>query len=241
MRTNPVSLAADVRLPVPGYLQRHYWWAYVHPRSVRVFERQWLVNLILFGHFNRLRSAAIDRLGSPVSGRTLQVACVYGDLTQRLLDRHAADASLDVVDILPVQLENLARKLGPAHRARLRQGDSAALDAAEGSYDQVLLFFLLHEMPAETRRRTLAEAVRVTRPGGRLVIVDYHRPRWFNPVGWLMRPLLKLLEPFALDLWRDAILDLSPAGADVSQVCKRTWFGGLYQLVELRRGGRNAA
>lgn len=32
---------------IPGYLLRTYWWAYVHPLAVRVFERQWLVNLIL--------------------------------------------------------------------------------------------------------------------------------------------------------------------------------------------------
>jgi hypothetical protein len=34
---------------VPDYLSRHYWWAYVHPQAVRLFERDWLVNLILWG------------------------------------------------------------------------------------------------------------------------------------------------------------------------------------------------
>jgi hypothetical protein len=38
---------------VPQYLQAHYWWAYVHPRAVHVFERQWLVNLILWGNYKR--------------------------------------------------------------------------------------------------------------------------------------------------------------------------------------------
>ena len=31
---------------VPLYLAVHYWWAYVHPEAVKLFERQWLVNLI---------------------------------------------------------------------------------------------------------------------------------------------------------------------------------------------------
>src|SRR4051812_20628873 len=97
---------------VPRYLREVYWWAYVHPRAVRLFERQWLVNLILWGNFARLRDAAIQALGA-MRGRTLQVACVYGDLTQRL--RSKAER-LDVLDVLPVQLDNLARKLagGPA-------------------------------------------------------------------------------------------------------------------------------
>jgi ubiquinone/menaquinone biosynthesis C-methylase UbiE len=232
---NPGRVANESRFIVPSYLRRHYWWAYVHPNAVRVFERQWLVNLILWGNFSRLRDAAIDLFGTPIRGRSLQVACVYGDLTRRLLNRHAPEATLDVVDVLPVQLENLANKIGPSPRIALCQGDSAELDAPDGWYDQVLVFFLLHEMPRETRRRTVAEALRVTKPGGRLVFVDYHRPHSFNPVGWLMRPILKLLEPFAMDLWREEIVSLLSPGARAVQVRKRTWFGGLYQLVELRR------
>ena len=72
---------------VPDYLMRVYWWAYVHPRSVCLFERQWLVNLILWGNFGRLRDAALDALGERLDGRTLQIACVYGDLTRRLFAR----------------------------------------------------------------------------------------------------------------------------------------------------------
>ena len=91
-------------LPIPKYLEQVYWWAYVHPNAVHVFEREWLVNLILFGNYGRLRDAALDELGETVAGRTLQLACVYGNLTPRLARRLAPDASLDVVDILPVQL-----------------------------------------------------------------------------------------------------------------------------------------
>ena len=89
---------------VPGYLADTYWWAYVHPGAVRVFERQWLVNLILWGNFARLRDSALDALGEALDGKTLQVACVYGDLTQRLAERIAPGGALDVVDVLPVQL-----------------------------------------------------------------------------------------------------------------------------------------
>ncbi|HTM61617.1 MAG TPA: methyltransferase, partial [Burkholderiales bacterium] len=94
---------------VPRYLAETYWWAYVHPNAVRLFERQWLVNLILWGNFSRLRDAALDALGERLDGRTLQIACVYGDLTNRLRARLTTGGSLDVVDVLRVQLDNLAR------------------------------------------------------------------------------------------------------------------------------------
>jgi ubiquinone/menaquinone biosynthesis C-methylase UbiE len=210
----------------------------VHPNAVRVFERQWLVNLILWGNFGRLRDAALECLGMPIRGRTLQVACVYGNLTQRLVERLDGDALLHVVDILPVQLENLARKLGPVPGTTLELSDSADLNAPDGHYDQVLVFFLLHEQPLETRKQTLAEALRVTKPGGRVLLVDYHRPHPANPLRLIMAPVLRLLEPFALDLWRDEISTWLPEEVQGLEMQKQTFFGGLYQMIEVRRAAQ---
>ena len=123
-----VSLAdpplADSRpgriIKAPNYLTAHYWWAYVHPRAIWLFERQWLVNLILWGNYAQLRNAALTELGDVLRGTTLQVACVYGDLTGELSRRGAAGGGrLDIVDVLPMQLENLRHKLPPGAPARL--------------------------------------------------------------------------------------------------------------------------
>ena len=231
MEIKPVS--SSVVAEVPAYLQQTYWWAYVHPKAVYVFERQWLVNLILWGNFARLRDEALDALGQQLDGRTLQIACVYGNLSARLRERLAPEGKLDVVDILPVQLQNLARKLPVDPRIALHQGDSSALPMASGSYDRALLFFLLHEQPEDVRRKTLAEALRVLKPGGKLVIVDYHRPSSLSPLYWPMQGILRTLEPYAMDLWRQPIDDWLPAGFKPSRIERRTSFGGLYQLIEL--------
>ena len=217
---------------VPGYLERVYWWAYVRPAAVRFFERQWLVNLILWGNFGRLRDAALDALGARLEGRTLQIACVYGDLTERLRRRLTPGGSLDVVDVLRVQLDNLGRKLPGDPRVGLVQSDSSALDIPSGSYDRALAFFLLHEQPEEVRRRTLAEALRILKPGGRLVIVDYHRPRRTHPLYLPMVAILKTLEPFAMDLWRQEVAAWFPPGISPD---KSTLFGGLYQVLNVRK------
>ena len=47
-----VHFELPVAAIVPAYLEETYWWAYVHPNAVSLFERQWLVNLILWGNFN---------------------------------------------------------------------------------------------------------------------------------------------------------------------------------------------
>jgi ubiquinone/menaquinone biosynthesis C-methylase UbiE len=217
---------------IPAYLHETYWWAYVHPKAVRLFERQWLVNLILWGNFAKLRDAALDELGESIPGSTLQVACVYGDFTPRLAQRLADGATLDVVDVLPIQLANLRRKLAPASRVNLVNRDAADLGFGDGSYDRVVLFFLLHEMPLEIRKRTLAEAWRVLKSDGELVIVDYHRPSAWHPLRSVMKWILRNFEPFALDLWSHEVSEWLPGPAAIR---KETFYGELYQKLVIQR------
>lgn len=219
----------------PDYLEQTYAWAYVTPEAVRRFERQWLVNLILWGNFSRLRELALDAFGDNLEGDSLQVACVYGNLTARWAARHASEQSLEVIDVLPVQIDNLHRKLGPQSQVRITHANSAALPHDDASKDRALLFFLLHEQPEDVRQCTVREAFRVVRPGGKIVFVDYHRPRLSHPLYWPMKGVLATLEPFALDLWRNDIESWFPADMPPAQMTKRTLFGGLYQIIEVTR------
>jgi ubiquinone/menaquinone biosynthesis C-methylase UbiE len=233
--SSQTGVAAVAGPLVPSYLQETYWWAYIHPRAVRIFERGWLVNLILLGNYRRLRNAALAEVGPNAKGHTLQVACVYGDFTTRLAERIGPDGTLDVVDVMPIQLHNLKEKLPHDTRARLLHRDSTALEFADTSYDRVFVFFLLHEQPLAVRRRTLAEAMRVLRPGGKLVLVDYHRPHRWHPLKPAMRAVLRRLEPFALDLWDAQLADYLPLDIERANMRKQTYFRGLYQKVVLIR------
>jgi ubiquinone/menaquinone biosynthesis C-methylase UbiE len=219
---------------IPQYLNDTYWWAYVHPRAVKFFERQWLVNLILWGNFAKLRDAALNALGNALPGRTLQVACVYGDFTPKMVERAVGHGSVDVVDVVPAQLANLQRKLTATTPVTLLQRDASDLGFATNSYERAILFFLLHEMPEDVRRKTLAEAVRVLKPGGQLVIVDYHPPARWHPLRPVMKWILRNFEPFAMDLWSNEVAEFlppMPAGA----IRKESFYGGLYQKLVITK------
>lgn len=231
------SALPDVLSPaIPLYLQATYWWAYIHPRGVHVFERQWLVNLILWGNYKRLCDAVLQDYGHEIDGSTLQIACAYGDLTPRLAENLGSEGTLVVIDILPIQLNNLAHKLPRTASVNLCCMDSSALKFPDQHFDRALLFFLLHEQPLEVRKNTLAEAVRVMRSGGILTIVDYARPGRFNPLRYVMAPILSLLEPFARDLWKEEVTSWLPQNANITLVCKQRYFGGLYQMLTLKIG-----
>jgi ubiquinone/menaquinone biosynthesis C-methylase UbiE len=233
--TQALTLRPVAPATIPAYLQNTYWWAYLHPRAVHIFERQWLVNLILWGNFARLRDAALSEIGAVIQGRVLQVACVYGDFTEHMVRRLGPKGSVDVIDVAPIQINNLHAKLklaGVDHsRVNALLQDSSDLHFLDGSHDDVVVFFLLHEMPTEVRRKTVAEALRVTKPGGKLIFVDYHKPKAWSPFRYLMVPVLTTLEPFAMDVWNHEITEWLPEGAAIAKAEKKTYFGGLYQKV----------
>jgi len=197
---------------IPEYLQKVYWWAYLHPHAVRLFEREWLVNLILWGNFSRLRDAALAELDNQPDQRALQVACVYGDFTRQIGAHLGENGTLDVVDVAPIQLANLQRKLPADERIRLHRQDSSHLHFPDASFDSTLLFFLLHEQPEAVRRATLGEALR-----------------------YVMKAVLKRLEPFATDLWQNEIAAYLPASPMPYRLAKTTCFGDLYQKVVITR------
>lgn len=220
---------------IPEYLTKHYSWAYVTPEAVQRFEHPWIIDLILWGNYAKLSGAVLKTLKAARTRRVLQIACAYGDFTPRLAEQvRQGDGRLDVIDVLPVQLDNLQSKLEADAAVDLHQMDSAALAFKDETFDAVVLFLLLHEQPEAWRRRTLAEAWRVTKRGGRILLVDYAKPAWWNPLRYIMTPVLTLLEPFAMDLWRRPIRDYTPAGT-YGAIERKTACGGLYQLLTVQK------
>jgi ubiquinone/menaquinone biosynthesis C-methylase UbiE len=221
---------------IPDYLQQNYDWAYIKPSAVRLFERAWLINLILWGNYRRLGDVALAALGAELPGKTLQIACVYGDLSLRIAARVPRDGQFEVIDVLPVQLANLRRKLPKGTLVRMSQQDSTALSFADASQDRALLFFLMHEQPAAARQRSIAEALRVVKPGGKIVFIDFAKPHWWHPLRYLWLPVLQQLEPFAHDLWSGGPETWLPASPLIARMERTAYFGGMYQRIVLTRG-----
>jgi ubiquinone/menaquinone biosynthesis C-methylase UbiE len=91
------------------------------------------------------------------------------------LDFVAPGAAITATDLTPAMLERLrrrARRLGLAVDARVMDGQ--ALEFAGGSFDVVVLHFIVAVIPDPVR--CLRETARVLRPGGRAVILDKFAP-----------------------------------------------------------------
>ncbi len=108
--------------------------------------------------------------------RVLDVGCGTGSLATLIKRLHP---TADVVGLDP-DPKALARARRKAERAsvqiRLDRGFSDALPYADASFDRVLSSFMFHHLQAEEKAKTLHEARRVLKPGGRLYLLDFGGP-----------------------------------------------------------------
>jgi ubiquinone/menaquinone biosynthesis C-methylase UbiE len=224
--------------PLPDYLVRYYAWAYLWPAAVWFFDHQPIINAILFGNYRRIMDATLRLMNPHAAGRTLQTAGVYGELTPTLA-RHIDD--LHLIDVAPVQLDAAQRKVAAIGRSvSLARMNAESLRYPDASFDTALMFLLLHELPADARRRALAEAARVVKPGGYLVIAEYgekgrHFFHRFAPMRWI----LEFAEPFLGGFWRESLVDVlrecaASVGRRVERDSQVDIFGGFYRVARFR-------
>ena len=215
---------------LPAYLVDTYSWAYLRPRSLRLLDRHFVVNGILWGNYRRLVAWACEEFSE--GDRLLQAASVYGNLSRRLAERVGPRGSLDVIDIAPLQVAHCSRKLAGRGNVTVRVADAASPPGSD--YDGICCFFLLHEIPDRNKRLVVDGLLAAVRPGGVVVFVDYHRPVRWHPCRPVMATVFRWLEPYAEGLLRTRIEDFATRAADMEWRLE-TRFGGLYQKVVARR------
>ncbi|GLX02307.1 class I SAM-dependent methyltransferase [Microtetraspora sp. NBRC 16547] len=101
-------------------------------------------------------------------GTTLEIAIGTGANLRHYPD----DVDLTGIDWSPAMVQAARRQADRVHRAvRLHQADATALPFPAGTFDTVVSTFALCCIPDE--RAALIEALRVLRPGGRLLLADH--------------------------------------------------------------------
>lgn len=104
-----------------------------------------------------------------LGGDVLEIGPGYGVTTRWLAGR---TGSLTAVEVDGTMAADLAAEFGPSG-VDVRHGDGAELPFADGSFDAVVCFTMLHHVPSPALQdRLFAEAARVLRPGGRFAGID---------------------------------------------------------------------
>jgi demethylmenaquinone methyltransferase / 2-methoxy-6-polyprenyl-1,4-benzoquinol methylase len=146
-----------------------------------------LVNrLISLGIDQSWRRRTVRSLALEPGGRALDVATGTADLAL-MIAGSTPDVRVVGLDPSERMLEIGRTKVaarGFAERVELVSGDAQALPFEDAAFDAVSIAFGIRNVP--DRVRGLAEMARVTRPGGRIAILELSEPR-----GGILGPLAR--------------------------------------------------
>ncbi len=165
---------------------------------------------------------------SRARGEVLEIAAGTG----RNLLFYPVQVRLTLVELSPEMLEiarHRARNLGA--EADLRVGDAQDLPFPDASFDTVVATLALCTIPDD--RRAVIEAVRVLRPGGRLLLLEHVRSPLL-PVRILQRVLNPLTVLLGHDhLLREPLRHVQDAGLVVEHLERSKW--GLVERLAARK------
>jgi ubiquinone/menaquinone biosynthesis C-methylase UbiE len=176
----------------------------------------------------------VDRARRWLCGQAEGDVLEIGIGTGRGLPYYSTSVRLTGVDLTPGMLDIArARALRLGLSVELRVGDAQTLEFPPERFDTVVIALALCSIPND--RLSISEVSRVTRPGGRLLIMEHvRRP---NPV---VRAGQRTVEPmfvrFQADhLTREPLEHIEEHGFAVERVDRCAW--GIMERVVARRKG----
>lgn len=170
------------------------------------------------------RQRSLSRLPGQGSARVLLSGAGTG-LDFPFLQPSNAYTALDLTAAMLARSQSRARHLN----LEWVQGDSMALPFADEGFDYVVLHLIVAVVPHP--ERCLAEAARVLKPGGRILIFD----KFLHPGerAWVRRSLNLVIRKLAtrLDVVFEDVLAKTPELSVISD--EPALAGGWFRLIEL--------
>lgn len=129
--------------------------------------------------------ALAARLVEPQAGmRILDIGCGTGE---QLAVLQQAGGEVYGIDLSEAILKIAGEKLGGA--AALSIADAIEIPFPDGAFDLVIFSLFLHQLDPGGRSAAVNEAMRAARPGGRVLVVDFHA----GPIETIRGNLTKLV------------------------------------------------
>nr|WP_255679999.1 methyltransferase domain-containing protein [Methanosarcina sp. DH2] len=127
--------------------------------------------------FSGVRDRVVNFTDAQKGSRILDIATGTGQQAFAF-----AKKGYEVIGIdLSEAMLDVAKKKNKFKNAKFEVADATNLLFEDNSFDVSSISFALHDMPLSIREKVLKEMVRVTRPEGIIVIVDYDLPK--NRIG----------------------------------------------------------
>lgn len=220
-----------VEKKVPLYLKEVYGDFYNKPKLCSWFDKGWMQTLLTCGNSKKLTNALLKEIYS--ASKVLQLGCTFGHQMEETATKIGIYGIYDILDISQIQLKRCKEKFSIGF-PQVRYVQQNANTPLKKNYDFVILYMLLHEVPHRQKAKILQAALDSLKEGGKVVIIDYHKPKIWHPLRWPVKLFNRLYQPFAEILW-DREVDTFVKDKSKYIWKKTLYFGGFYQKMVIQK------
>jgi len=211
-KNNSKDIAKEHSENAPEYYARNFHFqtdGYFTEDSARLYDHQ--VEILFKGTAGAMRRLILPPMHQALGSkpRILEIGCGTGSAT-RLVAQSFPKARVTALDLSAPYLKVAQDNLRSFPNVDFSQGDGTALEFKDQMFDCVFSVFLMHELPAEERKKVVTEAWRVLKPGGLLVLADSLQLDDDPELNWALESFPKIYhEPFYTNYLKSSLEKLA--------------------------------
>ena len=143
-----------------------------------------------------------------------------------------------IIDINAQAIKRAEDKYGKLYKNLRFINSDAAYIKPQAIRDVVICFMLLSDVPQTRRQKIINNALQMLKPGGKAIFIDWHRPKFWHPLGWIVKMYNRLHRPFVEDFCSVSIknsVSLTENNFEEFTWRQKLYFGGMFQKVVVTR------
>ena len=215
---------------LPAYITEIYGDLYQNEKKCAQRDSLFWCKLKNLFQYKKLIKAVLGELRS--GQQVLQLGVTFGNQIDEVASFIGAYGTYDVIDINPLQSARAKEKYEHIYRCLNFFNQDATTLKGNGSYDAVICFMLLSEVPPTTKTKIVNAALKQVRNGGKVIFIDWHNPLIYHPLRYITKTINRLRNPFVEKLW-DRQIDTYASIRLKNQFLwrKSTYFGRMFQKM----------
>ncbi len=234
INSDKTSVLPDhIKYSLPDYIKVIHGDLYKSPLRCKIADSMIVCMLKKFFLYDLL----VDELNKEIASkrRIMQFGIPFGNQILQTSLTAGGLSTYCIIDINPTEVKRLQKKCKKNYNHLVIYDQDARYITHEKKYDYVICFFLLSDVPNESRKKIIKNALSILSPSGKAIFIDWSTPIKFHPFGYFLKIYNRLHHPFVEQFLKKDISDYVDKNfANRFSWKKTSYFGNMFKKTVAR-------